>query len=68
MRTLILIGVVVGGLVVAGAIHISQSNGQIEISIDQQKVKNVAELSPAKANRRSATPLAARATAGRNKL
>ena len=42
MRTLILIGVVVGGLVVAGAIHISQSNGQIGISIDQQKVKNVA--------------------------
>ncbi len=42
MRTLILIGVVLGGLVVAGAIHISQSNGQIEISIDQQKVKNVA--------------------------
>lgn len=42
MRTLILISVVVGGLVVAGAIHISQSNGQIEISIDQQKVKNVA--------------------------
>ncbi len=42
MRTLILLGVVVGGLVVAGAIHISQSNGQIEISIDKQKVKNVA--------------------------
>jgi hypothetical protein len=42
MRTLILLGIVVGGLVVAGAIHISQSNGQIEISIDKQKVKNVA--------------------------
>jgi hypothetical protein len=42
MRTLILIGFVVGGLVVAGAIHVSQSNGQIEISIDQQKVKSVA--------------------------
>lgn len=42
MRTLILLGIVVGGLVVAGAIHISQSNGQIEISIDKQKVQNVA--------------------------
>lgn len=42
MRTLILLGIVVGGLVAAGAIHISQSNGQVEISIDKQKVKNVA--------------------------
>lgn len=42
MRTLILIGIIAGGLVVAGAIHISQSNGQIEISIDKQKVRNVA--------------------------
>jgi len=43
MRTLILLGLVVGGLVVAGAIHISQSNGTIEVSIDKQKVKAVAE-------------------------
>jgi len=42
MRTLILLGLVVGGLVVAGAIHISQSNGTIEVSIDKQKVENVA--------------------------
>jgi hypothetical protein len=42
MRTLILLGLVVGGLVVAGAIHISQSNGTIQVSIDEQKVKNVA--------------------------
>jgi hypothetical protein len=42
MRTLILLGLVVGGLVVAGAIHISQSDGTIEVSIDKQKVKNVA--------------------------
>jgi len=42
MRTLILLGLVVGGLVVAGAIHISQSNGTIEVSIDKQRVKNVA--------------------------
>ncbi|NCX97593.1 MAG: hypothetical protein EBX35_03170 [Planctomycetia bacterium] len=42
MRTLILLGLVVGGLVVAGAIHVSQSNGTIQVSIDEQKVKNVA--------------------------
>lgn len=42
MRTLILLGLVVGGLVVAGAIHISQSNGTIQVSIDEQKVQNVA--------------------------
>ena len=42
MRTLILLGLVVGGLVVAGAIHISQSDGTIQVSIDEQKVKNVA--------------------------
>ncbi len=43
MRTLILIGLIAGGLVVAGAVHISQSNGQIEVSIDKQKVSNVAD-------------------------
>lgn len=42
MRTLILVGLVVGGLVVAGAIHISQNNGQLEVSIDKQKVSNIA--------------------------
>ena len=43
MRTLMLLGLVVDGLVVAGAIHISQSNGTIEVSIDKQKVEAVAE-------------------------
>jgi hypothetical protein len=42
MRTLIILGLVVGGLVVAGAIHISQSNGTIEVSIDKQKVQSIA--------------------------
>jgi hypothetical protein len=42
MRTLVLLGLVVGGLVVAGAIHISQSNGTIEVSIDKQKVQTIA--------------------------
>ena len=41
MRTLILLGLVVGGLVVAGAIHITQSNGNIEISVDKAKVEAV---------------------------
>jgi hypothetical protein len=41
MRTLLLLGMVVGGLVVAGAIHITQSNGNIEISVDKQKVEAV---------------------------
>ncbi|MCS5617256.1 MAG: hypothetical protein O3C39_06830 [Planctomycetota bacterium] len=42
MRTLVLLGLVVGGLIVAGAVHISQNNGQIEVSIDKQKVSDVA--------------------------
>lgn len=42
MRTILLLGLVVGGLVVAGAIHISQSGDQIEISVDEQKVERVA--------------------------
>lgn len=41
MRTLILLGLVVGGLVVAGAIHITQSGDQIEISVDKRKVEAV---------------------------
>ena len=42
MRTVILLGLVVGGLVVAGAIHITQSGDHIEISVDKQKVEAVA--------------------------
>jgi hypothetical protein len=41
MRTLMLLGLIVGGLVVAGAIHITQSNGNIEISVDKAKVEAV---------------------------
>lgn len=43
MRTLLLLGLVAGGLVVAGAIHITQNGDQIEISVDRQKVKAVAD-------------------------
>jgi len=38
MRTIMLLALIVGGLVVAGAIHITQSGNQIEVSIDKQKV------------------------------
>lgn len=41
MRTLMLVALVVGGLVVAGAIHISQTDGRIDISVDKQKVEAV---------------------------
>ena len=41
MRTLMLLGLIVGGLVVAGAIHITQSNGTIDVSIDKSKVEAV---------------------------
>ena len=41
MRTILLLALVVGGLVVAGAIHITQSGDQIEVSIDKQKVEAV---------------------------
>ena len=41
MRTLLLLALVVGGLVVAGAIHITQSGDQIDVSIDRQKVEAI---------------------------
>jgi hypothetical protein len=43
MRTILLLALVVGGLVVAGAIHITQSGNQIEVTIDRQKVEEVTE-------------------------
>ena len=42
MRTILLLALVVGGLVVAGAIHITQSGGNVQISVDKQKVEAVA--------------------------
>ena len=41
MRTIMLLALIVGGLVVAGAIHITQSGNEIEVSIDKQKVQAV---------------------------
>jgi len=41
MRTLVLLGFIVGGLVVAGAIHISRTGDDIEISVDTRKVEAV---------------------------
>ena len=43
MRTLLLLGFIVGGLVVAGAIHVSRSGDHIEITVDEQKVEAVAD-------------------------
>ena len=43
MRTILLLALVFGGLVVAGAIHITQSGDQIEVTIDRQKVEQVTE-------------------------
>jgi hypothetical protein len=42
MRTLLLLGFIVGGLIVAGAIHVSRSGDEIDVSIDTQKVRVVA--------------------------
>jgi len=42
MRTLLILGFIVGGLIVAGAIHITRSGDQIDVSIDTQKVRIVA--------------------------
>lgn len=42
MRTLLLLGFLVGGLIVAGAIHVSRSGDEIDVSIDTQKVRVVA--------------------------
>jgi len=42
-KILLLLGVAVGGLVYAGAIHFQQNGNTIDISIDEQKLKEVAE-------------------------
>lgn len=42
MRTLLLLGFIVGGLIVAGAIHVSRSGDEVDVSIDTQKVRVVA--------------------------
>lgn len=43
MRTLLLLGFVVGGLIVAGAIHVSRSGDEIDISVDTRRVRAVAD-------------------------
>jgi len=42
MRTLLLLGFIVGGLIVAGAIHVSRNGDQIDVTIDTRKVGSVA--------------------------
>lgn len=43
MRTFLILALVVGGLVVAGAVHISQSGDTIQVSIDKQKVEAITD-------------------------
>jgi hypothetical protein len=42
MRTLLLLSFIVGGLIVVGAIHVSRSGDEVDVSIDTQKVRVVA--------------------------
>lgn len=42
MRTLLLLGFVVGGLIVAGAIHVSRSGDEIDVSVDTRRVRTIA--------------------------
>ena len=39
IRNLILLGLVVGGLVVAGVIHIQQNGNSLSVTVDEQKLK-----------------------------
>ena len=41
MRTLIILGLVVAGLVAAGAIHISTSGNDVDITVDRERLKAV---------------------------
>lgn len=41
MKTLFLIGLVVAGLVAAGAIHISTSGNDVEITVNKERLKAV---------------------------
>lgn len=41
MRTLIILGLVVAGLVAAGAIHISTSGNNVDITVDRERLKAV---------------------------
>jgi len=41
MRTLVILGLVVVGLVAAGAIHISTSGNTIDITVDRDRLKAV---------------------------
>lgn len=41
MRTLIILGLIVAGLVAAGAIHISTSGNNVDITVDRDRLKAV---------------------------
>ncbi|MEI6037813.1 MAG: hypothetical protein WCQ91_07815 [Planctomycetota bacterium] len=42
MKTLILLGIVVAGLVVSGAIQINQSGNSLQVTIDEKKLEATA--------------------------
>ncbi len=42
MRTFLLLGFIVGGLIVAGAIHVSRSGDEIDVSVDTRQVRKIA--------------------------
>ncbi|MGA0039656.1 MAG: hypothetical protein ACO3NZ_07405 [Pirellulales bacterium] len=41
MRKIVILGLIFGGLVAAGAIHISTSGNNVEITVDRQRLKAV---------------------------
>jgi len=41
MRTLMILGLIVVGLVAAGAIHISTSGNNVDITVDRERLKAV---------------------------
>jgi hypothetical protein len=41
MRTLVILGLIVVGLVAAGAIHISTSGKNVDITVDRERLKAV---------------------------
>ena len=41
MRTIVILGLIFAGLVAAGAIHISTSGNDVDITVDRQRLKAV---------------------------
>ena len=43
MRTLMLLGLIIAGLFVAGAIHVQQRGNTIDVTVDEDRIKAVAK-------------------------